>query len=170
MFGHVKQALGQIEHLPFLLADHAARIERRAAMPASRRSVFDDGVGFGDLSQGVALVSLLSPARLARARAQTAQNARLLLQPVARRRFRTVGAVQFETSTKLGVLGPKFRVLGPKVSISRLSEAINSSISGGKIIQPLSSEIRPQVSQNHRDANNLPPTVANPTHPAWQLP
>jgi hypothetical protein len=85
MFGHPKQALGQIEHLPFLLIDHAAPVEIRAAMPASRRSVFDHGVGFDDLPQRVALVALLSPARLARARAQTAQNARLPLQPVARR-------------------------------------------------------------------------------------
>ena len=148
MFGHPKPALGQIEHLPFLLIDHAAPVEIRAAMPASRRSVFDHGVGFDDLPQRVALVALLSPARLARARAQTAQNARLPLQPVARRRLRAVGAVQPETSTKLRVLRSKFPVLDPK-RLDLASEQGDLLFEfGRKNHSSLESQLRPKVSQN----------------------
>ena len=76
-------------------------------MLADLGRVLDDPVGLGDLAQRVAAVTLLAAARLARARAQALQDARLLLQPVARRRLGAVGAVQTQPSPKLGVLGPK---------------------------------------------------------------
>ena len=69
--------------------------------------VLDDHVGLGDLAQRIAAMAFLAAAPLARARAQAAQYARLLLQPVARRRLGAVGAVQAQPSPKLGHLSAK---------------------------------------------------------------
>ena len=107
VFGHLDHALGKIEHLPHFSADHRTRVKPSATMAADGGGVLDDPIRVGDLAKRIAPVALLTAARFARARAQAAQNARLLLQSVARRRFRTVGAVQPQPPPKLGVLRPK---------------------------------------------------------------
>ena len=107
VLGHDQRLLRKIEHLPRLPADLGIRQKPRLAMLADLGRMLDDRVGFGDLAQRVAAMAFLASARLARARAQALQNPRLLLQPVARRRLGAVGAVQIQTSPKLGVLGPK---------------------------------------------------------------
>jgi hypothetical protein len=79
VFGHLDPALGKVEHLPFFRADHRTRVEPSATMAAERGGVLDDPVGVGDLAKRIAPVALLTAARFARARAQAAKNARLLL-------------------------------------------------------------------------------------------
>ncbi len=59
-------------------------------MLADARHVRNHEIGLGDLPQRAALVALLPGARLARTTAQASGQARLLLQPVARRRLGAV--------------------------------------------------------------------------------
>ena len=136
VLGHDQRLLRKIEDLTPLLADLGIRRKSRPAMRAYLGRVLDDRVGLGDLAQRVAVVAFLASARLARARAQALQDPRLLLQPVARRRLRAVGAVQAQPS-------PKLRHLSAKRSISRAWAAISSSTSGGRFIPPLSQKSRP---------------------------
>src|SRR5208283_3949617 len=81
---HFDRPFGQVEHLASLYVDHRTRREAGATMAADGRGVLEGVVGVGDLAKRVAAVALLSAARLARARTQALENARLLLQPVAR--------------------------------------------------------------------------------------
>ena len=107
VLGHDQRLLGKIEDLALLLSDLQIRQKQPPAMLARQGRVLDDRVGFGDLAQRVAAMAFLAPAPLAAARAQALQYARLLSQPVARGRLGAVGAVEVQTSPKLGVLGPK---------------------------------------------------------------
>ena len=116
VFGDLDQLLGQIEHLPLLRPRLHRRGERGAATKADARRMPLDPVGRLDLFERVALVPGLPAALLAGAPAKAAGNARLLLQPVARRRLGAVRAVQAHSSPKLGHLGPK----GNVVSLQRL--------------------------------------------------
>src|SRR5208282_4218132 len=100
MFRDQQRTLGKIEHLAFLDPNRRHRIQRRTAMAARAGLVPNHGVGIGDLTQRAALMALLAPARLARAAAQAARHPRLLLQPVARWRFRTRRTVQTQSTTK----------------------------------------------------------------------
>ena len=93
MFGDHERALGKIEHLALLDPDRRLRIESQTAMAAGARRVLNHAIRIGDLPQRIAFVALLPAARLARAAAQAAGNARLLLQAVARRRLGAVGTV-----------------------------------------------------------------------------
>ena len=107
VFGHLDHALGKVEHLSVFRADHRTRVKPGATMAADGCGVLDNPVGVGGLAKRIAPVALLPAAQFARAPAQAAKNARLLLQPVARRRFRAVGAVQPQPAPKLGVLRAK---------------------------------------------------------------
>ena len=111
VLGHDQRLLRKIEDLTLLLADLQIRRESRPAMRADLGCVLDDRVRLGDLAQRVAVVALLTSARLARARAQALEHPRLLLRPVARGRLGAVGAVQPQPPSKLGVLRPKRCVL-----------------------------------------------------------
>jgi len=93
MFGDQERPLDKIERLALLNALGRLRIERPTAMAARARLVANHAIGIGDLPQRAALVARLAAARLARAAAQAAWKARLLLQPVARRRLGTRRAV-----------------------------------------------------------------------------
>ena len=137
MFRDQQRTLGKIEHLAFLDPNRRHRIQRRTAMAARAGLVPNHGVGIGDLTQRAALMALLAPARLARAAAQAARHPRLLLQPVARWRFRTLRTVQTQSTTKFDNLRLKRQNLGD------LSEAISSSTSAGRVIPPLNSEFAP---------------------------
>ncbi len=70
-------------------------------MAARARLMPNHAIGIGDLPQRAALVAGLAAARLARAAAQAARDARLLLQPVARRRLGAVRAVLPQLSAKV---------------------------------------------------------------------
>ncbi len=109
------QPLGQVEHLTRLHPGLHRSRERRPAAPARRSLVSDDPVGRRRPPQRVALVAPLSPARLARTAAKAAGKARLLPQPVARRRLGARRAVQIQPAPKLGVLGSKALVLPPQI-------------------------------------------------------
>src|ERR1700678_2686955 len=78
-------------------------------MPAHARLVRNHEIGLGALPQRVARVALLAAALLAGLAAQTAGRSRLLLQSVARRRLRAVGAVQPQAAQKLGHQGLELR-------------------------------------------------------------
>src|SRR5271165_221231 len=130
----------------------------RLAMLADLGRMLDDRVGSGDLAQRVAAMAFLASARLARARAQALQNPRLLLQPVARRRLGAVGAVQIQTSPKLGVLGPKRLDLASE-RVDQLHDF------GRKNHSTLESEVRAPVPKNRNADIDSPPGVAFRTHP-----
>ncbi len=111
VLGDLDQPLGQIEHLP-LLHPHSHRSgQAGAAVTTQVRRMPLDSIGGLDLFERVALVPGLPAARLARASPKAARNARLLLQPVARRRLRTV---QVQSSSKLGRLGAEGAVVSPQ--------------------------------------------------------
>ena len=97
VFGDLDQPLGQIEHLPPLHAPLHRSRQPPAAMEARLSLMPHDPIGLSDLPERVALVTSLSAALLARAPAKAAGNARLLLQPVARRRL---GAVRLSRSNR----------------------------------------------------------------------
>jgi hypothetical protein len=157
VLGHDPRPLGKIEDLALLLADLRIRREPRLAMRALLGRVLDDEVGLGDLTQRIAAMPLLASTPLARARAQAAQHATLLLQPVARGRFRAVGAIQVQPPPKLGV-----------VRLQRLDPAHQS---GDNLFDfrrnnhpTLESEIDAPVSKNRNAPHNQLPRVAFPTH------
>ena len=130
-------------------------------MRADLGRVFDNPVGLGDLAQRIAAMAFLAPAPLARARAQALQDPRLLLQPVARGRLGTVGAVQARRRRSSAFSASS-------ASIRRISEATRSSPSGATVIPPLSQNprsCRPKSQRRNRSA----PGVTFRTHPAWQL-
>jgi hypothetical protein len=111
MLGHLDQPLGQIEHLSPLRAPLHRSRQPRAAMEARLRFTPHDPIRRLDLPERVALVSRLPAACLARAPAKASGNARLLPQPVARRRLGAVGTVHVQSSPKLGRLRPEHGVL-----------------------------------------------------------
>ena len=114
VFGDLDQPLGQVEHLSSLHPRLHRRSQDGAAAAARLRFVPHHPIRRLDLPERVALVSRLPAAFLARAPAKAAGDARLLLQPVARRRLGAVRTVQVQSSPKLGVLRPKLGVLRPK--------------------------------------------------------
>ena len=83
------QPVRQIEHLPPLHVPLHRNRQPRQTKPARLRLVPHDPIGLGDLPKRVALVSRLPAAFLVRAPAEAAGDARLLLQPIARRRLGT---------------------------------------------------------------------------------
>jgi len=114
MFGDLDQPLGQIEHLSLLHPRlHRPGQDAEAAATDARRVPLDP-VRRLDPLERVALVPSLPAARLARLPAKAPGNARLLLQPVARRRLRAVGAVLSQLPSKLSDLRPQCGVLGPQ--------------------------------------------------------
>jgi hypothetical protein len=70
--------------------------------------MLNDGVGLGNLPEGLALVALL-PARFPVRRLPRTARPRRLLQPVAGRRLPTVGAVQAELALQLSDTGLQSR-------------------------------------------------------------
>ena len=145
VLGHHQRFLRKVENLALLLADLRRRQEPRLAMRASLRRMLDNPVGLGDLTQRIAAMAFLTAARLARARAQALQHPRPLLQPVARRRLRAIGAVQAQTAMQLRILGPKRRALSPK-RLDLASERIDQLHDLGRKSHPtLESEIRVPV-------------------------
>lgn len=93
MFRDHERALGKIEHLAFLDSGRRLRTEGRTATATDTRRVLNHPIRIGDLPQRGALMALLPAAWPARCAAQAAGNARLRLQPVARRRPGTVRTV-----------------------------------------------------------------------------
>ena len=114
MFGDHERPLGKIEHLALLEPLGRLRIERPTAMAARARRVPNHAIRIGDLAQRAALVARLAATRLARAAAQAARDARLLLQPVARRRLRAVRAVLPQLPAKVRHFRLKRRDLPPQ--------------------------------------------------------
>ena len=114
MFAHPQRALDEVEHLPLLHPCGHRRIERRAAMAARPSLMPHDGIGVGDLPERIALVAPLAAARLARGIAQAARHARLLLQPVARRRLRTGRTVLAQLPAQVRHLSAKQDDLAPQ--------------------------------------------------------
>ena len=114
MFGDHERALGKIEHLAFLDPGRRLRIEGPTAMAARARLVSNHPIGIGDLAQRAALVARLPAARLARCAAQAAGVARLLPQPVARRRLGTVRTVLPQPPLKVRHFSLKRRDLAPQ--------------------------------------------------------
>jgi len=112
VFGDLDQPLGEIKHLPLLHPRLHRSGEAGAAATAHTRRMPLNPIGGLDLFERVALVPGLPAARLARAPAKAARNARLFLQPVARRRLRARRTVQVQPSPKLGHLGAKGAVIG----------------------------------------------------------
>src|SRR5665213_1287266 len=162
VFGHLGHARGKIEHLPFFRADHRTRAEPRATMAADGCGVLDDPVGIGDLAKRIALMALLTAARFARARAQAAENARLLLQSAARGRLRAIGAVQPQPPPKLGVLRTKHFDLA--------LQRRNQFFEFGRKHSTLESENARDVAPNRPASPDFRPTVTLRTHPpAWEL-
>ena len=98
--------LGQIKYLSRAIANARFRVKAHAAQRTGRRVMIDDFVGISDLSQGLALVTLLSARLLAGTFAQT-RHPRRLLQPIARRRLAAVRTVQSEPALELGQ--PRFQ-------------------------------------------------------------
>src|SRR5208337_3792254 len=119
--------------------------------------VLDNHVGLGDLAQRIAAMAFLAPAPLARARAQAAQYARLLLQPVARRRLGAVGAIQAQPSPKLGHLSAK------TLDLACLSRYQGFDFRR-KTHPTLESEIRVLVAKNRSAPINRAQSVAFRTH------
>ncbi len=114
MFGDHERALGKIEHLAFLDSGRRLRIERPPATAAGARLVSNHPIGIGDLPQRGALVARLPAARLARSAAQAAGVARLLPQPVARRRLGAVRTVLPQPPPKVRHFSPKRCNLTPQ--------------------------------------------------------
>ena len=120
------QPVRQIEHLPPLHVPLHRNRQPRQTKPARLRLVPHDPIGLGDLPKRVALVSRLPAAFLVRAPAEAAGDARLLLQPIARRRLGTRRTVQVQSAPEVGVLrlqclvvGSQPFILGPKRRIVR---------------------------------------------------
>src|SRR5271165_3356675 len=163
MLGDHERALGKIEHLALLDPRGRPRIERRTAMAACARLVPNHAIGIGDLRQRAALVAGLAAARLARAAAQAARDARLLLQPVARRRLGTVRAV-------LPQLAAKVRHFSLKRRNPPLQRGDQLFDFGRENHPTLDSDSPPVVSANPptKLLSTIPVTFR--THPAWELP
>src|SRR5208337_2681023 len=158
MFGDHERALGKVEHLAFLGPGRRLRIERRTAVAAGARLVSNHPIGIGDLPQRIALVALLPAARLARSAAQAASVARLLPQPVARRRPGTVGTVLTQLPAKVRHFSLKRRDLAPQRGDQLLDF-------GGKNHPTLDSDSSPAVSKNRPNKDLFYPTVTFRTHP-----
>jgi hypothetical protein len=136
MFGDLDQPLGQIEHLSLLHPRlHRPGQDAEAAATDARRVPLDP-VRRLDPLERVALVPSLPAARLARLPAKAPGNARLLLQPVARRRLRAVGAVLSQLPSKLSDLPRKAAFSARSASFSRRSSA--SSRRSASISSPIS--------------------------------
>src|SRR5271166_5546189 len=130
---------------------------------ACARLVPNHAIGIGDLRQRAALVAGLAAARLARAAAQAARDARLLLQPVARRRLGTVRAV-------LPQLAAKVRHFSLKRRNPPLQRGDQLFDFGRENHPTLDSDSPPVVSANPptKLLSTIPVTFR--THPAWELP
>src|SRR5271157_2871818 len=135
MLGDHERALDKIEHLALLDLRGRPRIERRTALAA---------------------------ARLARAAAQAARDARLLLQPVARRGLGTVRAV-------LPQLAAKVRHFSLKRRNPPLQRGDQLFDFGRENHPTLDSDSPPVVSENPptKVLSTIPVTFR--THPAWEL-
>src|SRR5208283_3952740 len=158
MFGDQERALGKIEHLALLDLRGRLRIEWRTAMAAGARFVPNHAIGIGDLPQRAALMARLAAARLARAAAKTAGHARLLLQPVARRRFGAVRAVLPQLPAKVRNFSLERRDLAPQ----RRDQLLDFR---GKNHPTLDSDSSPAVSKNRPSKDLFNPTVTFRTHP-----
>ena len=75
--------------------------------------MIDDVVGIGDLSQGLAFVTLL-PARLLAGTFAQIPHPRWLLEPIARRRLTAVRTVQFQPAFKFSHPRLQGRVFSPQ--------------------------------------------------------
>jgi hypothetical protein len=141
MFRDHERAFGKVEHRARLDPYRRLRFKRRTAMTAHARLVPNPAIGIGDLPQRPAFVALLPAARLARGVAQAAGVARLLPQPVARRRLRTVGTVLAQSPAQIGHLSLERRDLAPE----RGNQLFDF---GGKTHPTLDSYSQPAVSKN----------------------
>src|SRR6516225_3271960 len=151
MFGDDERALEKIDHLALLNLRGRLRIERKTAMAARARLVPNHPIGIGDLPQRAALMARLAAARLARAAAQAARDARLLLQPFARRRLGAVRAVLPQLPAKVRHFSFKRRDL----PLQRGDQLFDF---GGENHPTLDSDSTPAVTKN-------PPSNAHSTQP-----
>ena len=165
MLSHHERALGNVENLPLLDARHRLRVEPRTATAASADLVSNHGVGTRRLPQSAAFVTPLAAARLGRTTAQTSRDPGLLLQPVARRRLRTVGTVQIQSSPQVGHLRPKRGYLRPQGS-----DQIRGF--GGNLHPTLESDSSLRVRQTRKPNSNLLVLWhlrLTQSPPAWEL-
>src|SRR5208337_4738291 len=119
--------------------------------------------GSATCSKSAALVAGLAAARLARAAAQAARDARLLLQPVARRGLGTVRAVLPQLAAKVRHFSLKRR----NPPLQRGDQLFDFGRENHPI---LDSDSPPVVSENPptKLLSTIPVTFR--THPAWELP
>ena len=101
MLGDLQTRLWDIEHLALFNARHHRRRQRAMTGAAAPRFVLFDEVRRQRLAKGIALVADLAAASLCRFAAQATRHRRLLLQPVAGRRFTAVAAVLGQLSAEL---------------------------------------------------------------------
>jgi hypothetical protein len=141
MFGDHERPLGKVEHLALLDPDRRLRIERRTAMATGARHGLNHAIRIGDLPQRTPFVALLPAARLARAAAQAAGNARPLLQSIARRRLGAGGAVLPQLPAKVRHFSLKRRDLASQ----RGDQVLDFS---RKNHPPVDSDSPPAVSKN----------------------
>src|SRR6516164_3788764 len=120
-------------------------------LAARARLMLNHPIGIGDLPQRAALVARLAAARLARAAAQAARDARLLLQPFARRRLGAVRAVLPQLPAKVRHFSFKRRDL----PLQRGDQLFDF---GGENHPTLDSDSTPAVTKN-------PPSNAHSTQP-----
>ena len=108
--------------------------------------MINDFVGIGDLSQGLAFVTLLPTRFLARPFAQT-RHPRRLRQPIARRRLAAVRAVPPEPTLKFGDLRLKSRDLACLAATNAISSSRDGSAAELAFIESLNSKADSRVSQ-----------------------
>ena len=138
--------LGQIKYLTGAMANARFRVEAHAAHRTGRRVMINHFVGIGDLSQGLAFVTLLPTRFLARPFAQT-RHPRRLRQPIARRRLAAVRAVQPEPALKFGDLRLKSRDLACLRATNAISSSRDGSAAKSAFIESLNRRLIPVSSQ-----------------------
>ena len=135
--------------------------------------MINDFVGIGDLSQGLAFVTLLPTRFLARPFAQT-RHPRRLRQPIARRRLAAVRAVPPEPTLKFGDLRLKSRDLACLAATNAISSSRDGSAAESAFIESLNRRLIPVSAKSTRSApQNLSGSLGsyermnNP--PKWRL-
>ena len=127
-------------------------------MAAGARRVPNHAIRIADLPQRTPLVALLPAARLAGATAQAAGQARLLLQPVARRGLGTVGAIPPQLPARVRHFSLKRRDLASQRGDQFLDF-------GRKNHPPVDSDSQPAVSNDQPNKRPFKPAVTFSTHP-----
>ena len=163
MFGDDERLwLGKVEHLAGDVTRRHVRRQRAAAFCAGRGMMIDDLIGLGALPQRFALVAFLAARLFARAFPQ-ALHSRRFFQPVARRWFRTVGAVQSQPALQFRDPLLQHRVLGSQRRNQR-NEFLSRRLWGRFASYPIFEFGKPL----RRRGKNYP-TKSGSDHPTWAV-